>query len=95
MAVDDAVVAEDDRPFNAVFQLAHVARPVVAHHHVNSGRRNAVHLHAVLVGVLFEEVVGELEDVGFALAQGRNEDGKDIEAVEKILAKCSLSDGFF
>ena len=41
------------------------------------------------------EVVGKLQDVGFALAQGRNEDGKDIEPVEEILAESPLGDGFF
>ena len=38
MAVHDSVCAEYDGALNAVFQLAHVAGPVIAHHHVDSRR---------------------------------------------------------
>ena len=35
IAVNDLVVAKQDRPFNAVFKLPDVSGPVIPHHHVN------------------------------------------------------------
>ena len=45
-----------------------------------------------LLGVLREEVLGEQRDVLAALAQRRQRDRDDVDAVEQILAEPALGD---
>ena len=42
---------------------------------------------AVVGGEPLEEVVGEQQDVGLPLAQRRDEDREDVQAVEQVLAE--------
>ena len=50
---------------------------------------------AVLGGVFFHEVVCQEHDVSPALPQGRQVDGKYIQAVEKIFPKFTFGDFLF
>ena len=49
VAVDHAVVGQDDGAFDHILQLAHIARPVIGHQHVERRRRDALDLLARLL----------------------------------------------
>ena len=83
---------EQHRPVEGVFQLAHVAAPGVGLHQRLRLAAERPHGHAVHLRVLAGEVAGEFEDVGRALAQGRQAQVDDVEAVEQILAEGALLD---
>ena len=90
--MDDLAVAHEHRPLDDVLQLADVAGPVVADERVDRRRRDALDLLAVIGRELLDEVVGEQQDVGLPLAQRRDEDGEDVEAVEQILPQRAVRD---
>ena len=90
MGVEDAAVAHEDGAFDAVLQLAHVPRPVIAHKDIDRRRRDAPHVLAVPRRVLLDEVVRQEGDVGTPVAQGRQEDREHVQAVEEILAEFPL-----
>ena len=69
-----------------VLQLPDVAGPVVALEHGQGLRGDAAHLLAELLAELLEEVGDEQRDVLAALAQRRQVDRDDVEAVEEVLA---------
>jgi len=70
MGVEDAAVADEDRPFDGVLQLADVAGPVVHHQDVDGGRRDAPDVLAVAGRVLLDEMVGEERDVRPSVRSG-------------------------
>ncbi len=74
MRVNHVAVAHEHRALDHVLQFAHVARPVVRRQHVDRRRRDAADVVAVLRREPLQEVVGQQQDVGFPLAQRRNED---------------------
>ena len=84
-------VADDDRALDGVLELADVARPVVAHQHVDRRRRDPLDVLPVLARELLEEVVGEQQDVRLPLAQRRHEDREHVQPVVEILAERSPS----
>ena len=64
----DAVVGGGERrAFDAVLEFLHVARPVVAHEHVDCGRGKAHHVAPVLEVHLRDEVFCLQQDVALAL----------------------------
>ena len=74
-----------------VLELANVARPVVLGQQVERVRRQ---LESALAGSprrTFEEVVDEQRDVVLAIAQRRQLNRDDVEAVEEILAELPSS----
>ena len=91
--MDHLPVAHQHRPLEDVFQLPDVAGPVIAHEHVDGGRRDALDDLTVLVRELLEEVIGEQQQVGFALAERRHEDGEHVEPIVEVLAEGILRDG--
>lgn len=63
-AVDDAILGgQNHRPFDDVFQFAHIARPVIEHQHVERWGGNALDVHPHLPGKLADEMVGQGDDV--------------------------------
>ena len=52
-------------------------------------------LAAVLTAELGEELFDEERDVFLAVAEGRNEEGDDIEAIEEVFAEVAVGDFFF
>jgi len=84
VAVDDAVGGQEHRVLDAVLQLADVSRPVIREEHVDRRGADPPHLFAHVGRVLGHEMVGQQEDVVFALPQRRQEDGEDVDPVEEI-----------
>ena len=66
--------------------------PVVLHQHVDRRGRDAADVLVVLLGVLFEEVVGQQQDVRLALAQGRHVDREDVQPVVEIAPEGAVLD---
>src|SRR2546428_2637169 len=87
MAVDRLSIASEHCVLDGVFQLAHVARPLIRHQHLRSRRRNAPDDLAVLLRMPGEEMMDEEHDVGLSIAQRRHLDGGQREAVMEVFAK--------
>ena len=81
--------AQDDSAENGVFELAHIAGPGIGLEHRQGVRLDAAHFAAFFGGKARDEVIDEGRDVVFAVAQGRNHDRKDIEAIIQILAEAA------
>ena len=81
------LVAQQDRPFNAVFQLPHIARPVITGQHFNGRRRNPLDSFAVFAGIFFQKKIRQQHNIVFAVPQRRNKDRKDIDAIIQIFAE--------
>ena len=81
---------ERDRVHERVLELAHVARPGVARHHLERVRRERERLAG---RVLLEEVGGEQRQVIAAIAERRDLQHDDVEPVEQILAEPVLLHG--
>src|SRR3984957_2748321 len=85
----------DDDALDHVAQLAYVARPGIAHEHIDGFVGDFAGLASVGGCEFLEKIAGEERDIFFALAQGRDEKRNHVEAVEKIFAKISPGDFFF
>ncbi len=70
-----------------VLELADVARPVVFREQIERVRRELETALLVLVAVLFQEMVDQQRDVILAVAQRRQLNRDDVQAIEEILAE--------
>ena len=85
---------EDHDALDQVAQLADVAGPVVL---LEGGEGVFVHFYAgtaVLLAELEEELLDQQGDVFLAVAQRRDEEGDDVEAVEEVFAEVAAGDLF-
>ena len=71
-------------------ELAHVAPPGLREQAGLALRRYRQPLQPVPRGDLREQVAGERQDVGAAVAQRRKRDPQEVQAMEKVLAKHAL-----
>ena len=93
LRLDELAVGQDDRAFDDVAHLAHVARPVVLledPHRRGIDCRNGLVVALVELG---EERLDQQREVVLALAQRRQLDGEDVEAVVEILAQLAVLHG--
>ena len=81
--------------FNAVFQLPHIAGPVVTHQHVDRRRGKPFHLLAVPDIQLFNEMLRQQNDVTAALAQIRHHNRENIQPVIQVFAELLLPHQLF
>ena len=81
MAVDDIGIADDDGTLDRIFELANIARKMIAHQHIDRGRRYAADAFLVLGLVLFEKMLGQKQNVRLSLTQRRQKDRENIEAI--------------
>ena len=70
VAVDDVAFGQHGGALQAVFQFAHVARPVVVHQHAQ-GRFGEPEFAPLLAADLVHQEAGDVGDVLDALAQRR------------------------
>ena len=85
--------AQQDRAFDDVLQLADVAGPAIA---LQRGQSFFGEADDTLTGIFAdagEEVRGELRDVAGALAERRELEVDDVDAIEQVLAKTTGGDG--
>ena len=92
VTVNHVVFTENHRPFDTVFQLPDVARPMIAHENVNgSGRYSSYPLEIDRI-ILFNEVVCKKQDVRFAFAQWGHGDRENVQTVVEIFPEFSVPD---
>ena len=87
-------VREDDGAFDGVFEFADVAGPVVIDEELHRGVGEIARRLGVVRAVLLEEALDEQRDIFFALAQRRQVEGDDVEAMEQIFAEAAFADEF-
>src|SRR6266404_4361662 len=93
MAVDNIGLAGQHCTFDNVFQLTHIAGPVITRKHVYGRRRNALNPLTVLARILLEKMIRQEQHVRLALTQGRHEDRKNVETIVEVLTKLAPGDG--
>ena len=81
---------EDDRALDDVLQLADVARPGVAHQGVHDRGRDGLDLPAHPPGEPLGEMADQQRDVVAALAQRRQHDREDVQAVVEVAAEAAV-----
>ena len=79
-----ALARQDHAPLDQVFQLAHVARPVVLLQCLQGSLSKAREARVVQRAKAHQHALRQQLDVGMALAQRRNANGIDIEAVHQV-----------
>ncbi len=77
-------------PLHHVLEFPDIAGPGIALEHVHDGQREMRPAVAAPRRELAEKVRRQRQDVFLTLAQRRQEDGKDIEAVKEVAAKAAL-----
>src|SRR5207245_16188 len=84
---DAGTLREQHRPLDRRLELPDVSGPGIDHEGGQGLPIDAVDLLACDAGVAGDEVIDQQGDVGGALAQRRQEDGQDVEAVVEIFAE--------
>ena len=79
--------ASSTRPFDDVFELAHVARPAVFQQAPHGGRADDRDVLAQLAVEAFQKMLAQVGDVFRPLAQRRQGDGENVQPVVEILAE--------
>ena len=75
--------------FDRVFEFAHIARPVVVHHGAQGVVMDAESCRMPLID-LVEKVCDQHGDIVAAIAQGRQAEIHDVQAVVQILAEGAM-----
>ncbi len=81
--------AEDDCPLDRVFQFTHVPGPMVMTNGLLGIGREMQVVAADACALASEEGIGDLVDIAAALAQGRQFEGDDMQAVVEVFAELS------
>src|SRR5262245_8144751 len=93
--LDADLWADNDQAFDKVAEFADVAWPGIAKQDFESTVTEFAGAFAVSGAEFVQEMTGEDGDVFLAIAQRRNEEGNDVEAIEKILAETAVGDFLF
>ena len=88
-----APLGQHGRPPERVLQLAHVARPAVAHERLADVVGHPDDAGAELAVDLVDEEVDQLGDVRAPIPERRHEDAHHVQAEEQILAEAAAADG--
>src|SRR6185437_3768321 len=89
--VENRAGAERDGAFDGVFELPHIARPIVGDQARHRVLGNGA--HAPGFAELLEEGVHQNGNIALAFAQGWQLDLDDVEAEEQVLAESALANG--
>src|SRR5262249_786207 len=79
-------------PFDNILQLAHVPWPRVVHQHLEGARPNRLHVRAVLLICLSQEIECQQLNVFFSFAQRRGAETKNVQTIIQILSEFSFLD---
>ena len=83
---DLRVLADDDKPFDQVFQFAGISGPAVAQEDIQYGFRQSAPALVFFIEAV-QEIDGHRYDLFVALAQRRDADLEDAEAVVEVFAE--------
>ena len=95
LAGDDLFPAEDDGPFDDIFELPHVSRIGIAQEEGPCLFRYIGDHFLILFRVFFQEVVDQKGDVLLPLAKGRQVDRNHIKPVVEVFPEESLLHSLF
>lgn len=87
-------VFENEGAFDFVGQFADIAGPAVVEEAAAAEIGDGTDRETLTATEVLEEVGGELEDFGTAVAEGRDLDAEQVEAMKEVFAESALSDGF-
>src|SRR5215467_8085967 len=91
----DGFVLENHGALDGVLEFANVAWPIVCEQKTAGLGADAANRFLELAVIPVDEEVDEGKNVLSALAQRRDENGDDGEAVIEVLAEVAFADGFF
>ena len=76
-----------DAALDDVLQFADISRPVIVHQSLHRFGRNSGDGFSGFLCVALEKIIGERGNVFLVIAQRRNVDGHDVQAVVEVLAE--------
>src|SRR6202007_1458336 len=83
---------EKDGALDEVFEFADVAGPRIVHKRIHDGRGNVLDDFVLAAAESLDEIADQEGNVFPALAEGREENGEDVEAVIKVAAEFFFGD---
>src|SRR5258708_6515114 len=89
--VNTLLRGQDDRALDDVFQLAHIAGPVVIHHELHRRLRELPERLGVFLAIPFHEMRQQQGYIFAAVAERRNLKVDHVQAVVQILAEAALA----
>jgi hypothetical protein len=90
---DDVAGGQNDRPLHDVLQLTDIARPgMLTQRRIGSGRQ-AQSGATGASAVIGKEMTRQRSDILASLPQRRNQQGKDVQAIEQVLTKVTPGHG--
>ena len=87
---EDGAGRENDSAFHEVFELADVSRPGIAFEGFHGFRGNGLDAAVHSARIHLDEETDEQGNVFGALAEGRDADGEDVEAVVEVAAELAI-----
>src|ERR1700730_3924670 len=91
VSVNHVSLTYEQRAFNAVLELTHVAGPVIGGEHIDRRSRYPLDPFVMLARVLFDKVRGKRQNIGSSLAKRREIDCEDVQPIIEVLAKHSVA----
>ncbi len=91
--VNDPIARHDEGVLHSVLELADVARPAMREELRLGLRREVRRGKSGLRHVGREKVASQRQDIAGTIAERRDVDVRDVEAIEEIFAKATLADG--
>src|SRR4030095_4752468 len=92
--VDERAFAQNRRPLQDVAKLSNIPRPVILEKGLSRIARQTSRWPAEGPADLVQKRFAQRHDVGATVAQRRNLDVEDTQAVEQVFAKVAALDGF-
>ncbi len=89
---DYCSLADNHSALQRIAQLTDIAGPGIILECQHHGIAYHPHLAAVLLVHLFEEMRDQFRDVGLVIAQRRERDIENVQAIKKVLAQLALGD---
>src|SRR5882672_6114543 len=93
--LNDLAGADDDRPLDNVLELANIAGPAMPLERADRILTETQFLPPLTLRVTLHKVVCENRNVPLALAECRELEARDVEAVEQVGAEAIVGDGCF
>src|SRR5215469_11473801 len=95
VGLDADLRADNDQALDQIPEFADVAGPGITEKNFKRAVREFARALAVSGAKFVEEVAGKNRNVFLAVAQRRNKEGNDVEAIEQILAEAAVRDFLF
>ena len=85
--LDKLSLSKDNRMTDGVSQLAYIAGPFVIHQNLHGTGGKRLNVSVLFQTVFFKKMVAERRNIFFAVTQGRQMEGNDIQPVIQIVSE--------